>query len=185
MQDNIYNPFSPNSKKMIHDVGNVEHFELRETDPQVQCFHCLSCWAKGIEHCTCGICFCHKDAVRPEPKSISNYVIKKGCSHGVRHGKSEEQIYHHQADNAWKRCRKKRDAQVKNYTGILDLFLKSPRNCKLQVDGWEEAKCAGSDKMTQKVHTYKLTRSEYLRYPSNWSLLLNSSGSNAPMATRP
>ena len=27
--------------------------------------------------------------------SFSNYVIKKGCSHGARREKTEEQIYHH------------------------------------------------------------------------------------------
>ena len=25
-QDNVYNPFSENSKKMIHELGNIEYF---------------------------------------------------------------------------------------------------------------------------------------------------------------
>ena len=32
-QDKAYNPFSAKSKQMIQDVGNVELFELFETDP--------------------------------------------------------------------------------------------------------------------------------------------------------
>ena len=36
-QDKVYNTFSENSKKMIHHVGNVEHFELCETTSKVQC----------------------------------------------------------------------------------------------------------------------------------------------------
>ena len=35
---NVYNPFSENWKKMIHDTVNVEFFELCETTPEVQCF---------------------------------------------------------------------------------------------------------------------------------------------------
>ena len=49
----------------------------------------------------------------------------------------------------------------------------------------DEAKCEEMDKLAQEDRTYKLARSEYLRYSSNWSLQVNSSGSNAPMVTRP
>ena len=41
-QNNAYNPFSPESKRMIQDVGNVELFELFETHPKTQCKACLS-----------------------------------------------------------------------------------------------------------------------------------------------
>ena len=40
-QNKTYNPFSPESKRMIQDVGNVELFELFETDPKTQCKACL------------------------------------------------------------------------------------------------------------------------------------------------
>ena len=33
-QNNVYNPFSKNSKPMIRELGNVELFELCETIPQ-------------------------------------------------------------------------------------------------------------------------------------------------------
>ena len=39
---------------MIQDVGNVELFELFETDPKTQCKQCLSYWSEGIVYCTCG-----------------------------------------------------------------------------------------------------------------------------------
>ena len=41
-QNQAYNPFSPESKRMIQDVGNVELFELIETDSKTQCKACLS-----------------------------------------------------------------------------------------------------------------------------------------------
>ena len=36
-QNNAYSPFGEKSKKMIKDMGNVELFELFETDPKTQC----------------------------------------------------------------------------------------------------------------------------------------------------
>ena len=39
---------------MIQDVGNIELFELLETDPKSQCKACLSYWSEGIVCCTCG-----------------------------------------------------------------------------------------------------------------------------------
>ena len=40
-QNNVYNPFSEESKEMIRDKGNVESFELCETIPKVQCSECF------------------------------------------------------------------------------------------------------------------------------------------------
>ena len=53
-QNKAYNPFSATAKKMIKDVGNVELFELFETDPKTQCKACLTCWSEAIVYCTCG-----------------------------------------------------------------------------------------------------------------------------------
>ena len=41
-QNQAYNPFSPESKQMIQDVGNIELCELLETDSKTQCKACLS-----------------------------------------------------------------------------------------------------------------------------------------------
>ena len=48
-QNKVYNPFSTMTKQMIQDVGNVEFFELFETDPKTQCKECLSYWT-SIAH---------------------------------------------------------------------------------------------------------------------------------------
>ena len=50
-QNNVYNPFNPfsnNSKEMIHELGIVKLFELCETTPKVQCSHCLLYWTQGF-----------------------------------------------------------------------------------------------------------------------------------------
>ena len=96
-QNNVYNPFSKNSKAMIRELGNVELFELCETTPKVQCSHCLLYWNQGIVNCTCGQCLIDSESrkkfnrPRLDALSILNYVIKKGRSHGARHGKTEVQ----------------------------------------------------------------------------------------------
>ena len=96
-QNQAHNPFSPESKKMIQDVGNIELCELLETDPTTQCTACLSYWNVGIVYCTCGR-FLQKEteANRNFVKytmdllSLPEYVIKKGRPHGHRCGKNQE-----------------------------------------------------------------------------------------------
>ena len=79
---------------MIQEVGNVELFELLETDPKTQCTACLFYWNVGTVYCTCGH-FLQKEteANRNLVKytmdflSLPEYVIKKGRPHGHRYGK--------------------------------------------------------------------------------------------------
>ena len=83
-----YDPFSPESKKMIQDVGNIELCELLETEPKTQCKACLSYWNIGIVYCTCGH-FLHKETgvnrkfvkYTMDLLSVPEYVIKKGRLH--------------------------------------------------------------------------------------------------------
>ena len=40
-QNHSFNPFSPESKEMIHEVGNIELCELLDREPKTQCKVCL------------------------------------------------------------------------------------------------------------------------------------------------
>ena len=53
-QNQSFNPFIPESQQMVREVGNIELFELLETEPKAQCKVCLSYWDIGIVYCTCG-----------------------------------------------------------------------------------------------------------------------------------
>ena len=53
-QNQSFNPFSPESKQMIQDEGNIELCDLLETESKTQCAACLSYWNIGIVYCTCG-----------------------------------------------------------------------------------------------------------------------------------
>ena len=125
-QNNAYNPFCEKSKKMIKDMGNVELFELFETDPKTQCKECLLYWNQGIVYCTCGHLLKERAANRGVIRctldllSIPNHVIKKGRPHGHRYGKTQEQREYHIAHNLKKRCTKRR------FQGTHDRFLNDP-----------------------------------------------------------
>ena len=100
-QNEAYNPFSAMTKQMIQDVGNVEFFELFETDPQTQCKECLSYWSEGIVCCTCGHLLKEIVANRgvieytSDLLSIPEYIIKKERPHGHRCWKTPEKKEYH------------------------------------------------------------------------------------------
>ena len=177
---------------MIRELGNVELFELCETTPKVQYSHCLLYWNQGIIYCTCGQFLVESESRRKSKKirldalSIPHNVIKKGRGHGARHVKTEEQKKYFIAFNAWKRCRKRVDAQEEHYKGIHDRFLRDQvyRKSQLKI-GWNEQKCIEMDKLAQEDHTYRLSKEEFKRYQGQWYLTLNKSGNNAPMRLRP
>ena len=93
-QSQPFNPFSQESKQMIHEVGNIELCELLDTEPKAQCKVCLSYWDVGIVYCTCGHFLRNgteenKNFVQysMDLLSIPDYYIKKGRPHGHRYGK--------------------------------------------------------------------------------------------------
>ena len=97
-QNQSYNPLSPESKQMIRDVGNIELFDLLETEPKTKCKACLSFWNIGIVYCTCGH-FLHKETkvnrkfvkYTMDFLSLPEYIIKKGRPHGHRFGFLQDQ----------------------------------------------------------------------------------------------
>ena len=189
-QNNAYNPFSNNSKEMIRDLGNVELFESCETTPKVQCSQCLIDWNQGIVYRTCGQCLIYSESRRKFNKirldAIPEYVIKKGATHGARHGKTEVQREYILAWNAWKRCCKKVDSQGEHFTGIRDRFLRDPayRESQLAI-GWSEQKRTEMDELAKQNHTYRLSEEEFKRNQGKLNLTLNKASKNRPMRLRP
>ena len=95
-QSQSFNPFSAESKQMIHEVGKIELCELLDMEPKTQCKVCLSYWDVGIVCCTCGHFF--RKGTEENKKfvqytmdllSIPDYYIKKGRPHGHRYGKKQ------------------------------------------------------------------------------------------------
>ena len=135
--ESIINPFSPESKQMIHEVGNIELCELFETEPKTQCKVCLSYWDIGIVYCTCGH-FLRKG--REENQNFIKYTmdllsipdcyIKKRRPHGHRYGKKPGDKEYYIANQLKKKKCKKRDFQ-----GIHDRFKRDEqfRNRMIEI----------------------------------------------------
>ena len=184
-QNKAYNPFSTTTKQMIQDVGNVELFELFETDPKTECKERLSYWSESIVYCTCGHLLKEIVANRGfieytlDFLSIPEYVIKKGRPHGHGYGKTPEKKECHLAHNLKKRCIKRR------FTGIHDRFLRDPdfRKSMLEHDRDEDV-CLKWDDLAEQEFTYRMSESEYFHYRQNWWISLNKSGDQGPLRKR-
>ena len=187
-QNQSFNPFSPESKHMIRDVGNIELCELLETEPKKQCNVCLSNWNIGILYCTCGH-FLHKERGENQKfikdttdlLSVPEYAIKKGRPHGHRYGKKLGDREYFSANQLKKKCKKK------FVHGIHDRFIgdETFRNRMIE-NGRDEDVCRQWDALADEDHTHHLTPQEYYHYKSNWWLHSNKTGSNTvPVKHRP
>ena len=163
-QNQSFNPFSPESKKMIRDVGNIEICELLETAPTTQCKVCLSYWNIGIVHCTCEH-FLRKGRAANQQfikytmdlLSVPEYVIKKGRPHGHRYGKKPGDKEYHTANQLKKKCKKK------YFQGIHDRFIRDPefRNRMLENNRDGEL-CRKWDALADEDYTHHLTPTRIL-----------------------
>ena len=180
-QSQSFNPFSPESKQMIHEVGTIDLCELLETEPKTQCKVCLSYWDIGIVYCTCGH-FLRKGSQENQKfvkyamdlLSIPDYYIKKGRPHGHRYGKKPGNKEYYVSNFLKRRKCKKRDFQ-----GIHDRFIRDEqfRSRMIQI-GRTEENCRQMDDLANEDHTHHLTPQEYDHYKSNWWLRSNKIGSD-------
>ena len=179
-QSQSFNPFSPESKQMIHEVGNIELCELLDTEPKTQCKVCLSYWDIGIVYCTCGH-FLRKGTEENKKfvqytmdlLSIPDYYIKKGRPHGHRYGKKPGDKEYYIAHQLKKKCKKK------NFLGIHDRFIRDEKFRKNMFDnGRTEEICRQMDDLADEDHTHHLTPEEIHDYRNNWWIRSNPIGSD-------
>ena len=161
------------TKQMIQDVGNVELFELFETDPKTQCKACLPYWSEGIVYCTCGHLL--TDTVTNRSLivytldlSIPENVIKKGRLHGHRYGKAPENKEYYLTHHLKKRCIKR------EFTGIHDRFLRDHifRERMLENNRDEDV-CRKWFDLAEEDHSNQMSESEYFHYRQNWWISLS------------
>ena len=134
-QSQSFNPFSQESKQMIHEVGNIELCELLDMEPKAQCKVCVPYWDVGIVYCTCGHSL--RSGTEENKKfvqytldllSIPNYYIKKGRPHGHRYGKKPGDHEYFIVNSLKKKCKKK------NFLGIHDRFIRDEKFSKNMFD---------------------------------------------------
>ena len=161
-QSQSFNPFSQESKQMIHEVENIELCELLDMEPKTQCKVCLSYWDIGIVYCTCGH-FLRKGTEEKQKFikytmdlfSIPNYYIKRGRPHGHRYRKKPGDREYYIAHSFKKKCKKKYDL------GIHDRFTRDEKFRKNMIDnGRTEEICRQMDDLADEDHTpFDSTRS--------------------------
>ena len=187
-QSQSFNPFSQESKEMIHEVGNIELCKLLDMEPKAHCKVCLSYWDVGIVYCTCGHFL--RNGTEKNKKfvqytmdilSIPNYYIKKGRPHGHRYGKKPGDHEYYIANSLKKKCKKK------FYLGIHDRFIRDEKFRKNMFDiGRTEEMCREMDKLADEDHTHHITPEEIRVYRNNWWIRSNTVGSDTmPVRHRP
>ena len=188
-QNQAYSPLSPESKKMIQDVGNIELCDLLETEPKTQCTACLSYWNIGIVYCTCGHFLQKETAVNRKIAKkkktmdrlpVPEYVIKKGRNHGHRYGKKPGDKENYLANQLKKKCKKRQ------FQGIHDRFLRDHEfRIRMIEHHRDEEVCRRWDALADADHTHHLTEQEYFYYKNKWWLHSNKQGCNTmPLRNR-
>ena len=179
-QSQSFNPFSQESKQMIHEVGNIELCELLDMEPKTQCKVCLSYWDIGIVYCTCGH-FLRKGTEENKKfvqytmdlVSFPDYYIKrKDDPTGTVTGRSQG------TENTTSLIHSRRSAKKYNL-GIHDRFIRDEKFRKNMIDnGRTEEICRQMDDLADEDHTHHLTPEEIDDYRSNWWIRSNKIGSD-------
>ena len=174
-QSQSFNPFSQESKQMIHEVGNIELCELLDTEPKAQCKVSLSYWDIGIVYCTCGHFL--RNGTEENKKfvqyttdlfSIPDYYIKKGRPHGHRYGKKPRDKEYYIAHQLKKKCKKK------YFQGIHDRFVRDEKFRSRMIEiGRTEDLCRQMDDLADEDHTHHLPPKEIRYYKVNWWIRSN------------
>ena len=157
--------FSPESKQMIREAGNIELCELLDMEPKAQCKVCLSYWDVSIVYCTCGHIFRHgteenKKFVQytMDLRSIPN-LLHKGRPHGDCYGKKPGDHEYYIANSLQKKCKKR------EFLSIHDRFIRDARFRKTMIEmGCTDETCREMDE----DHTHHITPQEIRVYRNNW-----------------
>ena len=165
-----FNPFSKESKDMIHDVGNIELCELLDVEPKAQCKVCLSYWDVGIVYCTCWHFLQNgteenKTFVQytMDLLSIPNYYIK-GDSTGTVTGRSQG-IHREFAQE---------EMQEERFLGYSRRFIRDEKFRKNMIDiGRNEEICREMANFADEDHTHHATAEEIRVYRNNWWIRSN------------
>ena len=162
-QNQSFNPFSPESKQMIQDVGNIELCELLETEPTTQC---TVFYHTGISvlYCTCGAFLAIRKRGQPkihqlyDGPSFTPSVCHQEGKTSIWYKAGRQRIYF-SAYQLKKKCKKT------DFQGIHDRFIRDPefRIRKIEYHRDEDL-CRRWDALADEDHTHHLTAQEYLHF---------------------
>ena len=175
-QSQSFNPFSPESKQMIHEVGNIELCELLETEPKRSAKYAHHTGTLALSTARAGTSFVKEEENQKfikytmDPLSIPDYYIKKGRPHGHRYGKKPGDREYFSANQLKKKCKKR------GFQGIHDRFTRDEQfRSRMIENGRNEDACRQMDALADEDHTHHLFSQDY---KSNWWLRSNKTGSD-------
>ena len=162
---------------MIQEVGNIELFELLETDPKTQCEACLSYWSVGIVYCT----FLATKKLRSIEVSLNIRWTFFTTRIRYQEGKtSRPQIWEKPGDKEYYLANQlKKKCKKKEFHLIHDRFLRDNAfRVRMIENNRDEEVCRRWDVRADEDHTNHLSEKEYFYYKNKWWLHLNKSGSD-------
>ena len=152
--------FSEESRRIIHEMGNIELYELGQISRTVQCQSCLKHIQEGLIFCSCGVC------LRPDEEQIQRmkarfealivpcFLARVNRSRGKKHGETNTIVIR------WHEDEKYRNSQ--------------------QAHGWTEEYCRYLDYFTHTAPWHQRHR-----YESTFTLVCNDEDRQAgPMKAR-
>ena len=167
-------------------MGNVELFEVCETNPQTQCTECLLYWSEGIVYCTCGHLLRRKCSQAEAPlnghwifSQFRTTWLRKGDLMAIAMGKLMNKDIILVAHNLRRRCQKR------GFEGNHARFLKDDRfrasqleydRIEKSVSRWTRSRTKISPIIWPKKSTFEIRR-------IGWISLKNS-GKTGPVRGR-
>ena len=171
-----FNPFSQESKQMIHEVGNTELCQLLDMESKAQCKVCLSYWDVGIVYCTCGH-FLRNGT--EENKKFVQYTMDSQLLHKERTTPRAPLWEEARGLRVLRREFAQEEMQEEEFLGIHDRFIRDEKFRKNMFDvGRSEELCREMDKLANEDHTHHITAEEISVYRNNWWLRSNTVGSD-------
>ena len=163
-----------NTKIPSKDWENIELFELGQVSTKIQCPSCAKYWPEGLL-CTCGICLRPSKEQKRKMKdqfeilSIPQYIVKKNCSRGAKHGRTQEQYDHFKANESTRHAKKKYLLSITDRIQRDEFY----RHSQLAI-GWTEEHCQHLDSLMSTDFSHTPTKKERELHENNHTLGVNN-----------
>ena len=147
-------------------MGNVELFELFETDPKTQCKECLSYWSEGIVYCTCGHLFkeivANRGFIEYTLDTFSQFQstkLRRDDLMATDMGKLQKRK-NIIRPIIWKRDASKGGSQGSTIVSCEILIFVNPCSNMIEM----KTCCLKWEDLEEQDFTYRMTQSEYFRF---------------------
>ena len=162
-----HNPFSVESKKMIHNLGHVECFELCDISSEIQCSYVHKYWTEGVVCCTCRTCLIPAEHTRRLTKERFDtltfpFSLSKGNTQRCSQPETGAQREYRQARDCSKKASKNGRSSILQRFQQHDTY-REPQ----QAIGWDENTWRRLDKIACEDHSNIATWSERQRCGHN------------------